>query len=59
MMVKTTIPAILGDDSENSEYAPRNGLFANTIVEYEANGAVYVYSGDGIYTRIKDGKPKA
>lgn len=58
-MTKTTIPAILGDDSENSDYAPRNGLFTNTIVEYKANGAVYVYSGDGIYTRIKDGDNKA
>lgn len=53
---KVSIPAVLGDDSEGSSFGPKNGLYFNTIVEYEANGAVYIYSGDGIYTRIKDGK---
>ena len=55
---KTLIPAVLGDDSKDSDYAPANGLFFNTIVEYQANGAVYVYGGDGIWTKIKDGRTK-
>lgn len=42
------IPAVLGDDSDNSDVAPKNGLYCNTIVRYEANGAVYLYSKEGI-----------
>lgn len=42
------IPAALGDDSEGSEYAPENGAYVNKIVEYEANGHVYIYGSDGI-----------
>lgn len=58
-MKKTVIPAVLGDDSEGSDYAPYNGMYCNMLVEYEANGAVYVYTSDGIYTRIKDGRKEA
>lgn len=43
-----SIPAVLGDDSSSSEVAPRNGLYCNAIVRYEANGNVYVYSKEGI-----------
>ena len=53
--VKTIIPAALGDDSADSEAKPVNGAFSNKIVEYEANGAVYIYDRDGFYTKIKDG----
>lgn len=44
----TQVPAALGDDSEGSEYAPQNGLYTNKIVEYEANGHIYIYGSDGI-----------
>lgn len=43
-----SIPAVLGDDSSESDVAPKNGLYCNTIVRYEANGHVYVYSKEGI-----------
>lgn len=48
---KVVIPAVAGDD-ETGEVIPENGLFANALVEYEANGAMYIYASDGIFTRI-------
>lgn len=47
---KISVPASLGDDT--GDYAPENGKYKNILVEYEANGHVYMYSSDGIYTRI-------
>lgn len=58
MTRKVVIPAVLGDDSKGSDYAPYEGMYFNAVVEYEANGAVYIYSGDGIYTKLKDGSQK-
>lgn len=55
-LVFELIPAALGDDSANSEVAPRNGAFCNKIVKYEVNGAVYIYGVDGIPVKIRDGK---
>lgn len=49
---KVVIPEVLGDDSEGSDYAPENGAYQNALVEYKANGAMYIYSSDGIYTKI-------
>ena len=47
---KVVIPAALGDDT--GEAAPKNGAYRNALVEYEENGALYIYSSDGIYTKI-------
>lgn len=49
---KIVIPAVMGDDSEDSPSAPENGAYRNALVEYEANGAMYIYASDGIYTKI-------
>lgn len=49
---KIVIPAVLGDDSEDSEVAPENGAYCDALVEYEANGAAYFYSSDGIPTKL-------
>lgn len=49
---KYVIPAAMGDDSEGSEVAPCNGAYKNALVEYEANGALYIYSSEGIFTRL-------
>ena len=49
------VPANLGDDSAKSEVAPKNGAYCNAIVKYEANGAVYIYSQEGIPVKVKDG----
>ena len=42
------IPASLGDDQKGSSVAPRNGAYSNAVVYYGANGAVYIYSREGI-----------
>lgn len=49
---KTTIPASLGDDTV---VVPENGLYKNVLLEYEANGHVYLYSSDGIPTLLNSG----
>lgn len=46
---KVTIPASVGDDTTNP---PVPGAFCNALVYYEATGAAYLYSSDGIPTRI-------
>lgn len=48
---KVVIPASAGDDKTNP---PLNGLYRNALVEYEANGEAYLYSSDGIPTKITD-----
>lgn len=50
------IAAVLGDDSQDSSVAPKNGAYCNAIVKYEANGAVYIYSTEGIPVKIKEGE---
>ena len=50
-----SLSAVLGDDSAESPVAPKNGNYCNTIVKYEANGAVYIYSVEGIPVNIKEG----
>ena len=49
------IPAVLGDDSPSSTVAPNNGAYCNAIVRYESNGAVYIYSKEGIPVNVKEG----
>ena len=49
---KVTIPAEIGDDET---YPPKPGLYRNTLLVYEANNHVWMYSSDGIPTFISDG----
>lgn len=56
-VTKVVIAAVLGDDSETSKVKPFNGAYTNKIVEYEANGAIYFYSSDGIYTKLGNSSP--
>lgn len=58
-VTKVVIAAALGDDSEESSVRPKNGAYANKIVEYEANGAIYFYSSDGLYTKLGNKLPSA
>lgn len=46
---KVTIPAAAGDETTNP---PKPGAFCNALVFYEATGATFLYSSDGIPTRI-------
>lgn len=47
---RVTVPSCLGD--EKGEYAPKNGDYNNAIVFYEASNAVFLYSSDGIPTKL-------
>ena len=49
---KVTISADRGDDTPESPVAPTNGQYRNALVVYEATNHKYIYSSDGIYTRI-------
>lgn len=49
MFRKVVVPASMGDDIENP---PKVGKYCNVILYYEANDQVYLYSSDGIPTRI-------
>lgn len=46
---KVVIPASVDDDSKNP---PKNGAYHNAIVVYEATGNAYIYSSDGIPTKV-------
>lgn len=50
------LPTVLGDDSKTSDIAPKNGAYSNAIVVYEANGATYIYSAEGVPVKIKEGE---
>lgn len=49
---KVLVPASKGDEST---YPPAIGLYRNVLLFYEANEHVYMYSSDGIPTKISDG----
>lgn len=49
---KVLVPAAMGDDIDNP---PKNGQYRNVLLQYEANGHVYMYSSDGVVTYISDG----
>lgn len=58
-VTKVVIAAALGDDSDDSPVKPRNGAYTNKIVEYDANGAIYFYSSDGLWTKLGNKLPSA
>lgn len=47
------IPASLGTDTEGNAYAPKSGMYYNTVVLYQATGAVFLYDSNGVYTQIE------
>ena len=48
---KVLIPASVGDETTNP---PVNGAFRNVLVVYEATGATFLYSSDGVYTQLPE-----
>lgn len=46
------ISANNGTDEAGQPYAPQTGAYMNTIVEYLANGAVYFYDSQGVFTQM-------
>lgn len=49
---KVVVPASIGTDTDNP---PQNGAYKNVLLYYEANGASYLYSSDGIPTKLVNG----
>lgn len=49
LLRKVIIPTSLGDDAQ---VPPVIGKYHNVILQYEANGHIYLYSSDGIPTKI-------
>lgn len=52
---KVVIPSALGDDV-TGQAKPENGNYTNSYVEYEINGAQYMYDSFGVYTKMEGGK---
>ena len=48
---KVLIPASVGDETTNP---PQNGAFSNVLLVYEATGAAFLYSSDGVYTQLPE-----
>lgn len=48
---RVDVPAQLGDDTQ---YPPLIGKYKNVLLHYEANNASYLYSSDGIPTKLTD-----
>ena len=46
------LPASVGTDEAGQPYAPAVGLFFNSIVSYQANGALYIYDSNGVWTKF-------
>lgn len=49
MFRKVSLPANLGDEEA---FPPAIGKYRNVLLEYEANGHIYLYSSDGIPTQL-------
>ena len=49
LLRKVVVPASLGDDTD---VPPAIGKYRNVILQYEANNHLYLYSSDGIPTKI-------
>lgn len=48
------LPSSVGTDASGQPYAPTQGAYINTIVRYEANGAIYIYDQYGTFTPFID-----
>ena len=55
LLRKVVIPASMGDDTD---VVPAVGKYHNVILQYEANGHIYLYSSDGIPTAIESNVPQ-
>jgi len=49
-----TIPSSMGTSAEGQPYAPKNGMYHNMLVRYEADGSVWIYDSAGVYTNLKE-----
>lgn len=52
---KVLVPASMGDEETNP---PQNGQYRNTLLVYEATGAAFMFSSDGVFTFLAErGEP--
>lgn len=49
------LPPSLGTDEAGQPYAPALGKWYNSVVVYQANGAIYIYDSKGQYTEVEPG----
>lgn len=49
-----TIPSSLGTSAEGDPYAPKNGMYFNTLLKYQADNAVYLYDSAGVPTCLRE-----
>lgn len=49
LLRKVMVPASMGDESA---FPPAIGKYHNVLLEYEASGGIYLYSSDGIPTKL-------
>lgn len=49
------IPASLGTSAPGQPNAPENGAYKNAVVKYAADGAVFIYTSEGIPVRLGSG----
>lgn len=55
LLRKVAIPASLGDETDVPVEIGKSG-YCNVILEYEKSGNVYLYSSDGIPTKVGNTK---
>lgn len=55
LLRKVTIPASMGDENDTP---PAIGKYRNVILRYETTGSIYLYSSDGIPTKIDSAVPQ-
>lgn len=46
------IPLNKGTDADGQPYAPKLGAWTCTLVRYMANGALYLYDSEGVFTKL-------
>lgn len=52
------LPASAGTDAPGQIFAPKFGRWFNTVVKYQANGALYIYDSCGVFTEIVDAEAR-
>lgn len=52
LFTTVVIPASLGSSTEGA-YVPKDGMYFNKLVRYEADKAVYIYDSAGVYSELR------
>lgn len=48
------IPKSMGGSKEGEPFAPKNGMYYNALVHYEADGTKFIYDSEGNYTNLSN-----